>query len=133
MSTTATVVLYDPGAISKAVWIGSAIIAASVVFTALCIYSSVARSIRFFKMPVVTLLSWLILFIAQMSYIATYPAIIYAVVYNATSNSFVTYTARNPILPGVVATTIITALTAIIVIIFQTVYGGAKKYLEVWR
>jgi len=131
MSTT--VVFYDPGAISKAVWFGSAITAVSVVFIALSIYGSIVRPIKFFKIPFAILLLWLILFIAQVGYIATYPVIIYAVVYNATSNSFVTYTARNPVLPGVVAVTIITALTAIIVIIFQTVYGGAKKYLEVWR
>jgi glucan phosphoethanolaminetransferase (alkaline phosphatase superfamily) len=126
-----SVVFYDPGAISRAIWIGSAIIAVSIVATVLWIYSSATMKLRFFRAPLITLLSWLVLFIAQMSYIASYPAIIYATVYNASSSSFVTYSTSNPVMPGVVAVTIVSSLTAALVIVLQTVYGGSRRYLEV--
>ena len=130
------VVWHDPSAIQRAVWKGTLIIAVSVAFMLFSLYSIAVRGGWLARYRMLAVLGgWVILLMVQMAYVASSSTIVYGVYYNATSNSYIYYTAPNPAAVPVVGVIFVTAVVAIASFLIayvrdQAVRMGRRRYAQ---
>jgi uncharacterized membrane protein len=116
------VIWNDPNLIKQEVWYGSLTIAVSVLYMFFVFYVSFfpPRRPGFLagvkRFPAL-LIGWLVLFIMQLSYIASRGVIVYGVAYNETSMSYEYLTAENPMMAPVIGITVVVAIIVIGVVL----------------
>jgi hypothetical protein len=132
------VVWHDPGVIQRDVWLGTAIIIASVAFTLFVFYAVlVRRRLRGYARLLVCLGGWLVLFAVQLAYVSAHGAIVYGVYYNEATGEYEYAVAQNPMMAPVIAVTVATALvviSSVLVAHLYEVYGRVARrvyYVEV--
>ena len=107
-------VWYDPTLIQREVWVGTAVVSASVAFTVFSLYATLSRSswLRRYRL-VVVLTGWVILFAVQLAYLSSSSTILYGVYYDEVLGNYIHYTTSNPMGPAVVGVTVATAVVCI--------------------
>jgi len=105
------VVWYDPTLIQREVWVGTAVVSASVAFTVFSLYATLSRSswLRRYRL-VVVLTGWVILFAVQLAYLSSSSTILYGVYYDEVLGNYIHYTTSNPMGPAVAGVTVATAV-----------------------
>ena len=116
------VIWNDPNIIKQEVWLGSLVILFSVLYMFFAFYVSFfppgrPSFLRGVKRFPVLIMGWILLFIIQLSYIASRGVIIYGVAFNETSMSYVYLTAENPMIAPVMGVTVVVAIAVLGVVL----------------
>ncbi len=129
------VVWHDPNIVQREVWIGTAIIVASIAFTLFALYALlIRRMIRGYLKFIVVFGGWIALFAVQLAYLSAHSVIVYGVYYNETDGRYLYSVTQNPVALPVAAVTIATAIVvnaSLLVSHLYEVYG--EIYRRVYR
>jgi len=134
------VIWNDPNIIKQEVWLGSLVILFSALYMFFAFYVSFfppsrPSFLRGVKRFPVLIMGWILLFMIQLSYIASRGVIIYGVAFNETSMSYVYLTAENPMMAPVIGVTVVVAIAVlgVVLVAYSTEqYGRAirRVYVE---
>jgi hypothetical protein len=134
------VIWNDPNIIKQEVWLGSLVILFSTLYMFFAFYVSFfppsrPSFLRGVKRFPVLIMGWILLFMIQLSYIASRGVIIYGVAFNETSMSYVYLTAENPMMAPVIGVTVVVAIAVlgVVLVAYSTEqYGRAirRVYVE---
>jgi len=116
------VIWNDPNIIKQEVWLGSLVIVFSVLYMFFAFYVSFFPPskpgfLRGVKRFPVLIMGWIVLFVVQLSYIASRGVIVYGVAFDETSMSYVYLTAENPMMAPVVGVTVLVAIAVLGVVL----------------
>ena len=105
---------HDPSLLERVVWVGTAVIAISIVFSLFALYSTMVRTGWVARHRMLVILGgWALVFTIQLAYIATNPVVVYGVFYNVTSRGFEYSTTPNPVLTPVIGVTLATGVVTV--------------------
>ena len=124
-----TPVWSDPTAGERIAWIGTWIIAASIVYIilSLLVLFTPIKKMRGETRFILVIAGWILLFTVQLSYLTLNPIIVYAVIYDEASGSIKYLTRENPMAVPVSAMTIATALIVWSAVIASYIIHHARE------